>query len=82
MKVKECSLCYANKSIIISLKGGKKDYWYLVKYSEKSKTPFQFLNYENIVYYFDELSEDILESKVLAIYAQSEGIIEIIAHKE
>lgn len=82
MKVKDCTSCYLNDSIVISLKSGKKHYWYLVKYSEKSETPFEFLNYESIIYNFSELSEDILESEVSTIYARGEGIIEIIAHKE
>ena len=83
MKVKDCTLCYACDSIIISLKESREKYRrYLIKYSEKTEVPFEFYNYENIVYYFCELSEDILEAEVLAIFAHDKGIIEIIAHKE
>ena len=83
MKVKDCALCYANDSIIITLKESRKNWrYYLIKYDEKTKVPFDFIKYEKIVYYFSELSEDILESEVLSIFAQDEGVIEIIANKE
>ena len=83
MKVKDCTLCYANDSIIIALKDSRKNYrYYLIKYSEKTKVPFGFIKYEKIANYFSELSEDILEAEVLSIFAQGKGVIEIIANKE
>ena len=83
MRVKDCALCNANDSIMITLIDSRENYrHYLIKFSEKTKVPFDFIKYENIAHYFSELSEDILEAEVLAIFAHDKGIIEIIAHKE